>query len=105
MIVMKEDELEVEQKLEGKYEVMVEVLMVEVQFVEVDMKVVMMKEVVNCYGGCGGVYFRGGGVNSGSGVCGSGYESFGGERSGQWLWRCGGFCGGGWMCIVVVGSG
>lgn len=30
MIVMKEDELEVEQKSEGKYEVTVEVLMAEV---------------------------------------------------------------------------
>lgn len=46
------------------------------------MKVVMMKEVVNCHGGCGGAYPRGGGANSGSGACGSGYESFGGERSG-----------------------
>ncbi|CDY14990.1 BnaA10g08660D [Brassica napus] len=60
MIVMKEDELEVEQKSEGKYEVTVEAveelipeveeLIAEVELVEVDMKVLVVKEVVSGHG-------------------------------------------------------
>nr|VDD23360.1 unnamed protein product [Brassica rapa] len=60
MIVMNEDELEVEQKSEGKYEVTVEAveelipeldeLIAEVELVEVDMKGLVVKEVVSGHG-------------------------------------------------------